>query len=524
MPLAPFDWRHRAVEYDTFVYDWSSPGSYTTILDDRTHYNSASPTYKLPSYLGDSRLGTDGLQEAVNQVASVVGATLVGIDKSNQGGRDYVGMLSTFFRPDLGVALNMPAPDVARATARNGGDSYWYATIPNVLFFMLGALYPGRAALMASLGTIADRFHEMSSALGGEAADFNGTGFDFRAMRTCWNSEDVNEGGEGAAGAAVIGLWAYARSGERRHLELARRAMAYLEGAGGNLFYEVLPVMLPYVASRMNAELGTTYDVDKYLSWLVAGSQARPGWGTLTARWGDPDVHGLIGSRTDGGGYGFAMNSFATAFLAPAVKYRTELKDVVGRWLYNGSNASRFFYADQMAPTQQFYGDRFVSRPEHVIAYEGIRKTEAGRRPCATGDPERYGKQWGLAEGAINLGLYGSSWVGILAATTSGLDEAGLMRADLNSLDFFARPAHPTYLYYNPGPRTVVELSLEDTADLYDPVSDNILAREAQGALRVPIEPGTSAVLVHTPPGARVERAAGRTEIDGRLVRYARSC
>lgn len=522
-PATPFDWRRRAVDYDAFVYRWSSSEDYPTIRQDLTHYNSASPTYKLPSYLGDNRLETDGLQEAVNQIASVVGATLVGIDKSAQGGRDYVDMLSTFFRPDLGVALNMPAPDVPRSTALNGGDSYWYATAPNVLLFMLGALYPRRVALTDILGTIADRYHDMASALGGDSADFDGTGFDFRAMRTCWNQADVNEGGDGAAGAALIGLWAYARSGERRHLELAKRAMSYLERARDNLFYEVLPVVLPYVASRMNAELGTAYEVDKYLGWLVAGSEARPGWGTLTERWGDHDVHGLIGSRTDGGGYGFAMNSFATAFLAPAVKYRTDLKDVVGRWLYNACNAARFFYADQVLAAHQFYGDRFVSRPEHVIAYEGIRKLEAGKTPCATGDPERYGNAWGLANGVTNLGLYGSSWVGMLAATTPGVDKNGFLRADLNSLDFFAQPAHPTYLYYNPGPTNQIELWLGETVDIYDPASDEVVRRDAQGHLRLPAEPGRSVVLVHAPPGNRVEHSGGRSVIDGLTVRYAGS-
>ena len=105
-PSASFDWRRRAIDYDSFVYDWSQPGRFPTIAWDHTHYNMRDDTYKMPSYYGDGRLDTDGTQEALGQIASVVGATLVGIDKSSQDGIDYVDMLRTFYSPRLGIALN----------------------------------------------------------------------------------------------------------------------------------------------------------------------------------------------------------------------------------------------------------------------------------------------------------------------------------------------------------------------------------------------------------------------------------
>lgn len=521
-PAAPFDWCQRALDYDAFVYDWSSQGRYGTIQDDPTHYNVSCCTYKMPSYLGDNRVQVDGTQEAVNQVASVIGATLLGVDKSRQDGHNYVDMLRTFFHPALGVALNMPAPDVPGSTAQHGGDSYWYATAANVLYFMLGALYPTEKAVVGALSTIAERYYNLGEALGGEDGNFDGTGFDFKAMITRWNSHRDNEGGDGATGIAAIGLWAHARSGDKRYLQLAKWAMGYLERSEANLFYEVLPLMLPYLAARMNAEFEARYDVQKYIGWVLAGSVARPGWGTLDSRWGGHDVHGLIGSRTDGGGYAFAMNSFATAFLAPAVKYDYRLANLVGNWLHNVANASRFFYADQISPNNQFYGDQFISRPEHVVAYEGLRNAEGGRVPCATGDPERYGHDWGMSPGVTNLGLYGSSWAGLLGATVSATNVPSLQRIDLNALDFFAKPSYPTYLYCNPTTVGVeIAIELEEAVDVYDAVSDRVVLRDASGRTRLWIGPGSSLVAVMAPPGGKVRRVAGKTMIDDIAVRYA---
>ena len=33
-PSAAFDWRQRAIDYDSFVYNWSQPGQFPTIAWD----------------------------------------------------------------------------------------------------------------------------------------------------------------------------------------------------------------------------------------------------------------------------------------------------------------------------------------------------------------------------------------------------------------------------------------------------------------------------------------------------------
>ena len=495
-PGASFDWRRRAIEYDAFVYDWSQPGRFPTIAWDHTHHNMTSDTYKMPSYYGDSRLlDTDGIQEAVGQIASVVGATLVGIDKSNQDGIDYVDMLRTFYWPTLGIARNQPAYQTAAAD-RHGGESYWYTTTANVLYYMLGAAYPDATHMTEMLRSIADTFYEQVVALGGPGADFDGQGFDFSTMTK--NAGSRNEGGEGAAGTAAIELWAHAVFGDAKYLEAAMWSMDYLERSTSSLFYEILPQLAPYLAARMNAQFGTDYDVGKYFDWILGGSAVRPGWGTILERWGSYDAHGLIGSQTDGGGYAFAMNTFSAPLFAATAKYDPRFADTVGRWMLNVYNAARFYYADQMPAANQWYGPAYVDDPAHVIPYEGLRATENGNTPNATGDPTTYGQQWGLdTEVTTDLGLYGGGWVGFLGGSISPTNVAGVLCTDLNALDFHAAPSSPTFLYYNPTSGPVgVEVTLTDASDLYDKVTGRVLLQNVSGVQTVTIPPGSTILVV----------------------------
>jgi hypothetical protein len=515
-PGASFDWRRRAIEYDAFVYDWSQPGRSPTIAWDHTHHNMSGDTFKMPSYYGDRRLDTDGIQEGVGQIASVVGATLVGIDKSNQNGIDYVDMLRTFYVPALGIARSQPASDL------RGGGSYWYTAAANVLYFMLGAEYPDATDMTAMLRSIADTFYEQVVALGGPGANFDGQGFDFATMTKSAGSR--NEGGEGAAGTAAIELWAHAAFGDAKYLQAAKWSMDYLERSESSLFYEFLPQMAPYLAARMNAQFGTDYDVGKYFDWILGGSAVRPGWGTILQRWGSYDAYGLIGSQTDGGGYAFAMNTFAAPLFAATAKYDPRFADTVGRWMLNIYNAARFFYADQMPAGNQWYGATYIDDPAHVIPYEGLRATENGQTPNATGDPATYGKQWGLdTEVTTDLGLYGGSWVGFLAGSVGPTNVAGVLRTDLNALDFHAPASHPTYLYYNPMSDPVgVEVTLTEASDLYDDVTDRVLLQNISGTQTVTIAPG-STILVVAPAHRRHGVAAGRPGTLRKALRRTRT-
>jgi hypothetical protein len=147
--------------------------------------------------------------------------------------------------------------------------------------------------------------------------------------------------------------------------------------------YEVL---LPYgalAAARMNAETGSHYNVGKLVNQCFeprGRPQARPGWGVISDRWQGCDVHGLVGSTTDGGGYAFAMNSFQWAgAIVPLARYDTSYAHDVGKWTLNLANAARLFYPDAHdAEHQSSYVWASAHDKQSAIAYEGIRKWKRG--------------------------------------------------------------------------------------------------------------------------------------------------
>ena len=513
-PAGSFDWHQRAIDYDSYVYNWADRGPYTTISTDTDHLNMSTDSYKMPSYLGDERVDdAPGMQEAVNEIASVVGASLVGIDKSNQDGHDYVDMLRTFYHPDLGVALNSPST----SSSAPGSGSIWYTTTANLLYFMVGEEYPNATDMTAMTRSIADKYYGMVQALGGANADFTMQDFDFATMQKVTGKR--NEGGEAAAGTAALMLWASAKFNDQKYLQAAEWSMDFLQRSSSNLFYEVLPILAPYLSARLNAQDGTHYDVSKYFSWLLSGSSTRSGWGMMDSSWGSYDVDGLVGSRSDGGGYAFAMNTFATPLAAATAKYDSRYANTIGQWMLNVNNAGRFFYADQMPAADQIYGSTYINDPAHVIAYEGLRNTGSGA--VATSDIPAHGAAWGAGPNAVGLGLYGSSWVGMMGSTISPTNVSGVLRTDLDKLDLFGTNTYPTYLYYNPGSSAAkVDVALDGAHDLYDAVSDSVIARAASGTAKISVPAGSSVVLVEAPANGTLTRQGSTTLINNVAVGY----
>jgi hypothetical protein len=169
------------------------------------------------------------------------------------------------------------------------------------------------------------------------------------------------------------------------------------------------------------------------------------------------------------------MNTFSAPPFAATAKYDPRFADTVGRWMLNIHNAARFYYPDQMPVGNQWYGATYIDDPVHVIPYEGLRATENGNTPNATGDPGVYWQQWGLnPEVTTNLGLYGGSWVGFLGGSVGSTNVSNVLRTDLNALDFHTTPSHPTYLYYNPT-SVPVEVNISGTQTVTIPPGSTIL-------------------------------------------------
>lgn len=621
MPRSPrpwrlIDWHERARLFDALAFDEKATGQYLPLVRVREKgRNIPGPVFDLPTFVGAS---PDKASEAINCLAAVAGGLLVGIDKGNQNGRDWVGMCLDWYPRDAGVVVN-------NASGRPG-NSFWYDLFPSVLFFELADLQPKRAELSTAMRATAEHWRDAVVALGGPAAEFNHTAFRFASMTGYvngkWREPDA------AAGLAWLMHAAWRRFGDPRFLEASRWCLDYLERwdeARGNPGYEVLHYYAPIVAARMNAEAGGHYDVQKMLGWSFSENltrpTARPNWGMIAERWGHYDVHGLLGSTRDGGGYAFAMNSFqAVAALAPVVRYQTDQARMFGRWLLNVANNARLFYPDQWPAVQQS-SPEWKGSPAGAIAYEGLRKhprvqarrvarpdgvwafelpdqvtqatghcaatvttpgpvgafiiecdegagfRDVGRwprqdlavngkhtvafavssparnvsvrlrkqggagptpgfrvsitcflesSPFATGDPQVL--EWGSP---TDLGLYGSSHVGFLAAVVGPTNVPGTVRANLTATDFFREAAYPTWLYYNPRDQPVkFSVKHEGSFDLYDAVSHRFLVRAGRDQAEFSLESDAAAVIVVVPAGRSGERRGSELRVDGVVIDY----
>src|SRR5512145_2140854 len=97
-PLLLRDWNAVAHDYDNFVFNLNKTGEYLPLSRIGTlgqfNYADNTPLF-LDSYVGSG----DHLNqaEAINLIPSIIGATLTGIDKSNQNGTNWVAMTKDFF-------------------------------------------------------------------------------------------------------------------------------------------------------------------------------------------------------------------------------------------------------------------------------------------------------------------------------------------------------------------------------------------------------------------------------------------
>src|SRR5690606_7964461 len=94
-----------AKKFDDLVYDETQTGEYWPLIwMDDSRKNFDQETFGIYTAMGDLRQGpknNDGLfHESLATVGTVLGATLVGIDKSDQNGRNFVSMLKNYFNTE----------------------------------------------------------------------------------------------------------------------------------------------------------------------------------------------------------------------------------------------------------------------------------------------------------------------------------------------------------------------------------------------------------------------------------------
>ena len=509
-PYKMKDWRAVAQGYDRLAFDFSAKGQYLPLiwLDD-SHVNIDGPAFGIPSYVGAKQSGND--HEGITTMGAVLGATLVGVDKTKQE-HDYVAMCEAYYNKRNGQNLVLNRMDTGT------GGSFWYELFPHIVWYALADRYPGHAHLDAIMRTTADRWRECCYLMPGNDGkpDFGHTSFDFAKMKPVDNGQWKEP--DAAAAIAWLQYMAWARYGDAKYLQAADVCLQYLHERRSNPYYENLLPWGTCVAARMNAELGREYDVEKLLNWCFGISDTRGGWGVVVGNWGGYDIDGLLGSVDNRGGYAFAMNTFTqAAALTPLVRYDVRYARAIGKWMLNLANSARLFYPPELPPDHQssafWKGD-----PAGVIAYEGLRYEWNGKRPYATGDPVVM--KWGPE---TDLGLYGSGYVGLLGSIVGRTNDERILALDCLATDFFHARAYPTLLVYNPYPqgKTVTFAVGKAPVDLFDAVTGQFLARNQRGQGRFTLMGDHAAVVVLAPAGAKLTTDGHKTRIGGVVVRYA---
>lgn len=491
------DWKQKARDFDRFVFDWNNSSEVGPLIWlDNARRNVDQETFGSYTAVKDIRQGKDAnngeFHESLNSLAAILGAGLVGIDKTDQDGYNYVKMVQNYFNSDTGwnIVMNNTTSSVGSKGGGYGRD-WWYDVLPNALYYAVCDVFPHVEGAEEIQKSIAEQFVKADSVLNG---NYDYSYFDYGQMKGGVNHIPLQQ--DAAGGHAYVLLCAYRKFGDNRYLQHAKSAVEALLSQKESRFYEALLPLGAYTAAYLNATEGTSYDVKKLLDWVFDGCKSptgRTGWGIIVGKWGDYDVSGLQGSITDGGGYAFLMNSIKPAWpFIPLVKYQPEYAQAIGKWMLNNASACRLFYPGYIDEQHQ-WAPELRNLTANNIAYEGLRKADdygkeslKGVSPVAIGD----GPKWIDGNPTESMfSVYSSSPVGILGAIVDTTNVKGILKLDCNATDFYSQKPYPVYLYYNPFDEDkVVEYTSAQQADLFDIVAKEYVARNIveKGAFTIP--------------------------------------
>ncbi len=525
-PYAYKDWKKTAQDFDRYVFDFEQKGDFLPLIWwDKTGRNFPETTFGIYTALGDVRMGAavnnGENHEALGALGAVLGATLVGIDKSRQGGQDYVKMLRNYFNRDNGWNVIQNFTNKGAHIGGGYGNDFWYEVHNNVLFWCVADLYPKEKDFEMIQRTIADQFYRSDSIMGNS---YSYSFFDFKNMKGGKSHIPMQE--DVAGGYAFVLYSAWVKFGDERYLRAAKNALNVLYNQKENRFYEAMMPIAAYVASRMNVEVGTNYDVQRFLNWTFDGTAVgREGWGVLADNWGGYDVSGLAGSTVHNGGYGFLMNTFDLMMpLSAMVRYDQRYARAVGKWALNASNAARFCYPYEMPDSLQAI-PQHKAVTKNVIAYEGVIKESVypqfkGITPFAQGDGPLWEK--GMPQQTM-FSVYGSGHVGFFGGTIQPTNVPEILRVDCRATDFYKKQeAYPTYLFFNPYAegKTVETHVGAKKVDVYDTVSRTFLGRKVSGNFQFLVPADAARVLVLVPSGKRFAMEQGVLKAGGVTVDF----
>jgi len=527
-PLKIIDWKQKVLQFDSLAFKFDNTASYGPLIWlDSARRNIDQVTFGQYTVIGDVRQGPGRnveFHEALTTLNSLVSAGLVGIDKTSQNGYNFVKMSQNYFNSTnkWNIVMNNTNPEVAHLGGGYGRD-WWYDVYPNVLYYGVAALFPDVENTVNIQHSVAEQFFKADSVLAG---NYDYSFFDYAQMKGMRNNVPWQQ--DAAGGHAYVLYSAYQKFGDKRYLKGAMSATEALVNQKTSRFYEILLPFGAYTAARLNAEQGTHYDVAKLLNQTFDGCQSkdgRYGWGVIAERWGDYDVYGLQGSITDGGGYGFFMNSVAMAWpLVPMVKYEPQFARAIGKYMLNVVNASRLFYPDQINVKNQWL-PQLKELTHGIIGYEGVRKFDdlnnpslKGVSPVAIGD----GPKWVAGQPEESMfSLYSTSIAGVFGAIVKTTNVEGILALDCNATDFYAENPYPVTLYYNPYTETKTIIHKQESQiDLFDVISKRYMAKNTTGNITIAIPAGEAMLIVALPTGTRIKSEGARLKANGKVIAY----
>lgn len=518
-PYKMLNWKEVAINFDQYVFDHNVKGDYLPLIWlDHSQRNFPQKTFGLYTAIGDVRQGNNAnggeFHEAIGGLGAIMSAGLVGIDKTNQQGYNYVKMAQNYFNSEnnWNIFMNNTSPRVGNLGGGYSRD-WWYDVFPNMLFYAIADLYPEIESSDSLMQIVADQFYKADSILNG---NYHFSYFDYSTMEGKKSHIPFQE--DAAAGHAWVLLKAHHNFGEEKYLQGAKSAIEALLSQKESRFYEVLMPFGALTAARLNAQHGTNYDFHPILDWTFDGCHAtdgRYGWGIINERWGNFDVQGIQGSWDHDGGYAFLMNTFDMAWpLVPMVRYAPEYAETVGKWMLNAANAARLFYPNEILDGNQSLPEK-KNLTRNVIAYEGLKKIDrydnpllADASPVALGD----GPLWVEGNPDVSqFSVYGSAHVGIFGAIVHKTNVDGILKLDCLATDFHRDDAYPTYLIFNPyEEEMVIDYFYQGTpVYLFDILSHSILANNISGKTALSIPAQSARLIVEIPEGYKLEKHDG---------------
>jgi len=514
-PFILRDWKRVAIGYDSLVFNLDLKGEYLplTRINKNTLNYPEHESFHQHTFVGDTTRN-----ESINSFMAIIGATLCGVDKRNQYGKDWVLMSEEWFNRECGLNL------YSDAVGRSSEKSFWYDLIPNVLFYQLYDLYGSVGQFDNQFVTIADRVIECLEVLGGQIEpqkfpNMNYRGFNFGTMQPF---PDVVSQPEAVGAMGWLLHKAYVITGEKKYLDWSDLCIETFSSFVESPVFELQYLYGTAAAARMNAEMGKKYDLNKMLDWCFDIGPLRRwahtlGWGAVVGKWNGMDASGLLAAiskegNTDFGDFSFIMNNFQLCgILAPVARYDTRYARALGKYILNASSSMRWFYSAYL-PVENQDCHEWASKydPDSYIAYEALRQYKNGKSPFATGDAMEYG--WAKT----NLSLYSSSGVGYLGGILQTTNVEAILKIDLIKTDFFHDDSYPTFLYYNPY-STAKEVALdlgESNFMIYEATTNKVIKAAATGICNLNIPEDSAFVIVLAPSNGKLSIHDKKTVIN----------